>query len=67
MAHVFSVEIHDYLSKRILLAEQAKKTAEQENDEESLRYYEGQLLELKNMRQYLTNNIDLKTQKYYTE
>lgn len=35
MAHVFSVEIHDYLSGKILLAEQGKKTAEDENDEAS--------------------------------
>ena len=26
MAHVFSVEIHDYLSEKILQAEQGKKT-----------------------------------------
>ena len=65
MAHVFSVVIHDYLSEKILLAEQGKKTAEQENDRESRLYYEGQLLELKTLRQYLTDNIDLKTQKYY--
>ena len=65
MAHVFSVEIHDYLSGKILLAEQGKKTAEDKNDEASCLYYEGQLLELKTLRQYLTDNIDLKTQKYY--
>lgn len=65
MAHVFSVEIHDYLSKRILLAEEDKKTAEQVNDKESRLYYEGQLLELMTLRQYLADNIDLKTQKYY--
>ena len=65
MAHVFSVEIHDYLSEKILQAEQGKKTAEQENEKESRLYYEGQLLELKTLRQYLTDNIDLKTQKYY--
>lgn len=65
MAHVFSVEIHDYLSEKILLAEQGKKAAEQENDKESRLYHEGQLLELKILRQYLTDNIDLKTQNYY--
>ncbi len=67
MAHVFSVEIHNYLSDKILLAEQGKKTAEDENNEASRLYYEGQLLELKTLRQYLTDNIDLKTQKYYKE
>lgn len=65
MAHVFSVEIHDFLSKKILLAEENKKVAEQENNEDNRLYHEGQLLELKTLRQYLTDNIDLKTQKYY--
>lgn len=65
MAHIFSVEIHGFLSKKIRLAEEKKKTAKQENNEETRRYFEGQLLELKNLRQYLNENIDLKTQKYY--
>ncbi len=65
MAHVFSVEIHDYLSNRIQLAEKGKKRAELAKDAASRRYYEGQLLELKILRKYLTDNIDLKTQKYF--
>lgn len=65
MPHAFSVEIHDFLSCKIKLAEDGKKKAEQDNDEATCRYFEGQLLELNNLRQYLTDNIDLKTQKYY--
>lgn len=65
MPHIFSVEIHEYLSKKILQAKAGKTEAVLERDEELTSYYEGQLLELETMRQYLTENIDLKTQKYY--
>ena len=65
MAHAFSVEIHDYLSQKIGLAKEGKKKANQHNDTELQSYYEGQLLELARMRNYLTENIDLKTQHYY--
>ena len=65
MAHAFSVEIHDFLSKKIMLAEEGKKRAILEKDKGTSQYYEGQLQELKVVRQYLTENIDLKTQKYY--
>lgn len=65
MPHAFSVEIHDFLSKKILLAEENKKKAVQEKNRAEQLYYEGQLLELTTMRQYLTENIDLKTQKYF--
>jgi hypothetical protein len=65
MAHAFSVEIHDYLSKQILLAGDGQKKAVQEGDNVLHSYYEGQLLELKTLRQYLSDNFDLKTQKYY--
>jgi hypothetical protein len=65
MAHIFSVEIHDFLSRKIKQAEKAKKMTEQNNDETSSHYYEGQIFELNVMRQYLTENIDLKNRKYY--
>lgn len=65
MPHAFSVEIHDYLSLKIASAEKGKTNADQQNDRDLQSYYEGQLLELKKMRSYLTENIDLKTQRYY--
>jgi hypothetical protein len=36
-----------------------------ENDFGSLSYYNGQLQEFNNIRQYMVEKIDLKTQKYY--
>ena len=65
MPHAFSVEIHDFLSKKILLAEENKNKAIREKNRAVRLYCEGQLLELTTMRQYLTGNIDLKTQNYY--
>ena len=65
MAHAFSVEIHDYLSEKILLARDGRKKAARDLDDTLCSYYDGQLLELTTMRQYLTDNFDLKTQKYY--
>ncbi len=65
MPHIFSVEIHEYLSTKIEHAEGKRKQAIGDNDESLQRTLEGELLELVKMRQYLTENIDLKTQKYY--
>ncbi len=39
--------------------------ADQNNDSKFSHYYAGQLLELNVLRQYLTENIDLKNRKYY--
>ncbi len=65
MPHAFSVEIHDYLSKKIKLAGEGKARAVQENDTAARYSFEGQLLELETLRHYLTENFDLKNQKYY--
>ncbi len=65
MAHVFSQEIQDFLSRRIKEAEKGKESAGISADTSLQSYYDGKLLELRNVRQYLTENIDLKTHKYY--
>jgi hypothetical protein len=65
MPHIFSVEIHEYLSGKMEQAERTRKLAILDNDMNLQRRLEGELLELVKMRQYLTENIDLKTQKYY--
>ena len=44
---------------------EARQTAEKRADAKSLRFCEGQLEELYNIRKYLTERIDLETQKYY--
>ena len=65
MANEYSVAIHHYISDKIAAAEKNKKHAEIENDLGSISYYKGQLTELNNIRQYMGDKIDLKTQKYY--
>ena len=65
MANDYSVTIHHFISDRIEAAENNKKVAEQHNDLSSASYYNGQLQELNNIRQYMVDKIDLKTQKYY--
>jgi hypothetical protein len=65
MTHEFSVEIHEYIKTKIAEAQKGKKQADADGDAESGRFYEGQLHELLNLRDYLTAKVDLKTQKYY--
>ena len=65
MTHKFSVEIHEFIKKKIIAAEKGKMRAEAQNDVETRRFYEGQLHELLNLREYLNERIDLKTQKYF--
>jgi len=65
MTHTFSVEIHDYIKRKITAAEKGKKQADAESDAETRQFFEGQLHELSNLREYLTAKVDLKTQKYY--
>lgn len=65
MANEYSVAIHNYISGKISAAEKNKKNAEMKNDLGSISYYNGQLKEFNNIRQYMVEKIDLKTQKYY--
>ena len=65
MPHIFSVEIHGYLSSKIEQAKSRRKQAVAANAHGVQCRLEGELLELVAMRKYLAENIDLKTQKYY--
>jgi hypothetical protein len=65
MAHEHSVTIHDYLSLKIAEAQKKKEQANQLDDAENVQFYSGQLEELVGIRKYLTDKIDLNTQKYY--
>lgn len=65
MVHLYSVEIQNFISEKLLVAEEKKKAAEKQYDFETQKFYEGQLKELRTLREYLTAKIDLKTQNYY--
>lgn len=60
MPNEFSVEIHNYLSQKILEAEEALARRDGHSS-----YYQGQLEELHWLRRYLKENIDLKNSIYY--
>lgn len=61
MAHEYSVHIHDWLKDKINKVEAQLKNA----DSTEQHYYSGQLEQLREIRQYLTDRIDLDTQQYY--
>ena len=65
MANQYSVEIHQYISEKIAAATSRQKKAEAASDSAARRFYAGQLYELEKIREYMAQNIDLKTQKYY--
>jgi len=65
MANQYSVEIHKYISDKIAAATSQQKKAEAANDTAARRFFAGQLYELEKIREYMAQNIDLKTQKYY--
>ena len=65
MAHDYLIEIHNYISEQIASAESRKAEAQESNDKDSQKFYEGQLAEWRWMRTYLAEKVDLKTQKYF--
>ena len=65
MAHEHSVTIHNYLSLKIVTAQEKKDEAKNLDNDENVQFYNGQLEELLSIRKYLTDQIDLTTQKYY--
>ena len=65
MANEYLIDIHHYISERLASIENKKKQADANNDLKSKRFYEGQLEEWSQMRDYLARKIDLKTQKYF--
>ena len=65
MTNQYSVEIHQYIGDKIAAATHQQKKAEAANDSAARRFYAGQLYELEKLREYMAQNTDLKTQKYY--
>ncbi len=65
MAHEYSVQIHDWITKKMNTITAGLRSAQEKNDLPQESYYKGQLEELSFIRQYLTDQIDLDTQKYY--
>ncbi len=65
VAHEYSVQIHEWISKKINSIKQDMKSSEAGNNADRKNYLAGRLQELQDIRQYLTDKIDLDTQEYY--
>ena len=65
MANEYLIEIHNYISEKILWAQNQKDKANANNKMASRRFYEGQLKEWHHLRTYLAQKVNLKTQKYF--
>ncbi len=65
MAHEYSMQVHDWLKEKIDSVNMNLKQVREKNDSQKENYYKGQLEQLREIRQYLTDKIDLDTQKYY--
>lgn len=65
MAHEYSVQIHDWLTRQIETVAEELKNYEAKGDGLKQNYFKGRYDELLGLRRYLTERIDLDTQKYY--
>jgi len=65
LAHEYSIQVHAWLKEKIDNVNMNLKQVREKNDSQKESYYKGQLEQLREIRQYLTDKIDLDTQKYY--
>ena len=65
MANEYLIDIHNYISAKIVSVKSRKAEADAEKDKALQRFYEGQLAEWQGIRDYLAEKVNLKTQKYF--
>ena len=65
MAHEYSVQIHAWISEKLDKVKQEITTASDQKDVDKKNFYIGQLQELTDIRQYLSDKVDLDTHQYY--
>ncbi|MCG8616471.1 MAG: hypothetical protein MI802_09670 [Desulfobacterales bacterium] len=63
MAHEYSVLIHGWISRKKELLDRQIRDADADTGKDA--YHRGQMDALMEIRQYLTDRIDLDTQTYY--
>lgn len=65
MTHQYSVEIQQYITDRLKEITEKIKKAESQKDVDTTEYCKGQLIELIEIREYLSTKVDLNTQSYF--
>jgi hypothetical protein len=65
MANQFLIEIHNYLSRHMEVADRAMQEAATLGDRQHQQFNAGKVDELKALRAYVSENFDLSTQEYY--
>jgi hypothetical protein len=65
MANAYLVDIHSFVSEKIIESEKAIRSAEDGGDLQSQQFYNGRLFELMLFRKYLSDNFNLVTQFYF--
>jgi hypothetical protein len=65
MANAYLAEIHDYISRQIEVGLKYRGEAKNRGDEKRIAFLDGNLFELRLMREFLSEHFNLSTQKYY--
>lgn len=65
MTHEYSVDMQKYISERLKEITEKLKEAESQNDSDIAEFCKGQLVELIEIREYLSYKVDLDTQNYF--
>ena len=65
MSNQFLVKLHNHISSQIEHTDREKIQAQSRGDNQYTTFLNGKSSELKKIREYLSKNFDLITQKYY--
>ena len=65
MTNKFSLDIHAYLSEKLVLIQSKIEGAAKPQNPSDEQYCKGQQYELQEIRKFLTTKFDLNTQTYY--
>lgn len=66
MPHDYSIEIHEFLNKKVAFLEKEKmRNSEKKDSSTKATYLAGQYAEIIWLRSYFKENTDLKNNKYY--
>ena len=67
MTNEYSVQIQNYISEKILVAEKMKTTVEKQDDFATQKYYEGQIDILSDFKEFLIDYLNPKLPRVVRE